>query len=346
MEEHQTVDHDAGEATDTKDNLDSKEEKKKMMMKKKKTQKKRKRPKCSFSTCRQTAMEQISSSGHNRGRLLLRYRKYNAETECFGNWINVFMLDLFQTKKSNREQQQQAKCDEGSVRASPPALGFLSTETDHSGCPLVTIRFRDGRGTLRFYLGSVHKDELTALHQEIECCNLFRQYVFRNVHDEPRVQVLLHARGTAKECDKDMQPEPSGCPFTWSRPPTEPLVEEEEEQNEPSPGYMYRKIKMRALPLSQFPTVNKLAGKLANQRGLAEWNVGVHLLMYRNGNDKISWHADNTQGEEIILSSIVYSSPDCVRTLCIKPASKQEENDDEQVEIFPTPGDLYEMDGE
>lgn len=68
-------------------------------------------------------------------------------------------------------------------------------------------------------------------------------------------------------------------------------------------------------------------------------------LSYRDGQDGISWHADDTQGEEIVLS-VVTESEGGPRTLCIQPSNSQAEQlGDEQIELFPNSGDGYLMDG-
>lgn len=36
-----------------------------------------------------------------------------------------------------------------------------------------------------------------------------------------------------------------------------------------------------------------------------EWNIGVHMIVYRCGQDKMGWHADNTKGERLILSVVI-----------------------------------------
>jgi hypothetical protein len=66
---------------------------------------------------------------------------------------------------------------------------------------------------------------------------------------------------------------------------------------------------------------------------------------YRDGADGINWHADDTQGEETIVS-LVTESEGGPRTLCIQPSNVQAlQIGDEQVELFPAAGDGYLMDG-
>jgi alkylated DNA repair dioxygenase AlkB len=74
---------------------------------------------------------------------------------------------------------------------------------------------------------------------------------------------------------------------------------------------------MKSRPLSDLPKTSKLAGKLAGICSLAkkEWNIGLDLLMYRDGKDNINWHSDDTREEDTVLSLTV-ESPDNPRTIC------------------------------
>jgi alkylated DNA repair dioxygenase AlkB len=78
-----------------------------------------------------------------------------------------------------------------------------------------------------------------------------------------------------------------------------------------------------------------------NSRSYLTVNIGS----YRDGCDGISWHADDTQGEETVLSLVVESKGD-PRTLCIQPSDTSlEQAGDEQIELYPDAGDAYAMDG-
>jgi SAD/SRA domain len=75
-----------------------------------------------------------------------------------------------------------------------------------------------------------------------------------------------------------------------------------------------------------------------------QWNIGCHLVIYRDGKDSINWHADDTQGEDMVLSLTV-DGPDDTRSICFQPANTKALQDlDEQIELFPRPGDAYSMD--
>ena len=66
-----------------------------------------------------------------------------------------------------------------------------------------------------------------------------------------------------------------------------------------------------------------------------------------DGLDSINWHADDTlQGEDVILSLIVDGgSVTDPQTICFQPKNTSPlKNGDEQIELFPIPGDGYSMD--
>ena len=112
---------------------------------------------------------------------------------------------------------------------------------------------------------------------------------------------------------------------------------------EAAPGYRYHGIKMQALPLSSEPAFEALSTELAaayefpNQ----EWNIGCDAIVYRNGNDNIGWHSDDTQGESKVMC-IVPESPDISRPVYVRPkrtATKILTDGDEEIQLFVRQGD-------
>jgi hypothetical protein len=108
-------------------------------------------------------------------------------------------------------------------------------------------------------------------------------------------------------------------------------------------GYRYNSTKMKAFPLVEVPRVQRLARCLAQEHLIDDWNIGVDLLIYRSGDDSIGWHEDDTQGESIVLCAVVHVGKQ-TRSLCIQPNTAPVEGD-EQIEVYPGPGDMYRMDG-
>ena len=98
-----------------------------------------------------------------------------------------------------------------------------------------------------------------AMHQ----CKLYRQYTRCEVFHEPRFHVLLSSKAAHSDT-----------------------------------GYMYHGIHMKALPIDNVPEVASYAKELARYYNLPndEWDIGVDMIAYRDGEDSIGWHSDDTQG--------------------------------------------------
>jgi hypothetical protein len=64
-------------------------------------------------------------------------------------------------------------------------------------------------------------------------------------------------------------------------------------------GYSYHNINMKALPMDLVPEVNSFASEFATEFKLPDnkINIGVDLIVYKDGNDSIGWHDDDTQGK-------------------------------------------------
>jgi hypothetical protein len=112
-------------------------------------------------------------------------------------------------------------------------------------------------------------------------------------------------------------------------------------------GFKYGRVTMESHPLYSLLVISDVADNLAScfQIENNQWNIGCHLVIYQDGKDSINWHADNTQGEDAVVSLTVESPPDA-KTICFQPANDvplQEE--DEQIELFPISGNAYSMDG-
>ena len=81
--------------------------------------------------------------------------------------------------------------------------------------------------------------------------------------------------------------------------------------------------------------------------GLKEgWNIGCDVILYRNFRDAIGAHADDTQGETVILCVIIASEAVAntkhgIRALKVVVKT----TGDEEFLILAGPGDAYEMDG-
>jgi len=100
-------------------------------------------------------------------------------------------------------------------------------------------------------------------------------------------------------------------------------------------------VKMLAHPMCDFKAIERVDEYVA-EFFQTDFNIGVDALCYRDGKDHIGFHADDTQGEDIVVSLTVESL--CQRVLRIKPKGDACVGD-EQIDLFPCAGDDYSMDG-
>ena len=135
---------------------------------------------------------------------------------------------------------------------------------------------------------------------------MFRQYRL-GLFDEPRVHCLLG--------------EEEGC------------------------GYRYHGVSMKATSVQKVPTVEKFAHASAREflQGkyqMDRWNVGMDMIVYRDGQDSCGWHADDTQNECLVVAVVVECGS--ARRVCIRPNRKPStgakragplEEGDEEIEL-------------
>jgi 2OG-Fe(II) oxygenase superfamily len=122
----------------------------------------------------------------------------------------------------------------------------------------------------------------------------------------------------------------------------------------PQPGYSYGHgaRNLQAWPLNAFPSVAKLAlmvENIARNHDISNtekaswtdtyWNIGVNVVLYRNGRDHIGFHADDDQGKTVIFTVIIQSN--YARRIVIKSTDESVRYD-----LFLQGGDAYCMDGE
>ena len=103
---------------------------------------------------------------------------------------------------------------------------------------------------------------------------------------------------------------------------------------------------MIAEPISKYPMMHDLYRHVCQKQGTC-FNIGVDCIIYRDGQDSIGWHADDTQNEDTVLSLIVDSDP--VRVVKIKSKVPKDcehpKIGAEEIKLFPRAGDAYVMDG-
>lgn len=165
-------------------------------------------------------------------------------------------------------------------------------------------------GAIKFFPNLVHN--VDEVKNEMLSQTTYKQYKVRECGNEPRLHALY--------CSASKQA---------------------------AGGYGYGRVKMASHPLESLPMICGVAEGLASKFGLVNnhWNIGCHLIMYRDGKDSIHWHADDTQGEDVVLALTVDGPVADARTICFQPASTTLKTGDEQLELYPIPGDGYSMDG-
>lgn len=189
-------------------------------------------------------------------------------------------------------------------------------------------RFPNG-GLVRIYPSLLSAQLQKDLTDELDLApEFFRQYPIQGGF-EPRAHYLLHSDATL-------------------------------ESEQPQPGYRYGTACMKARPLSLLPRLEKFSKDLAETCN-CQWRIGINVVCYRDGSDSIGFHADNDQGESVIMAVLVQSD---VRRIIIRPKveyeplgdnmrkqsggvrpKKSPTHGDEQVSLFLRAGDGYLMDG-
>jgi 2OG-Fe(II) oxygenase superfamily/SAD/SRA domain len=240
-----------------------------------------------------------------------------------------------------RRQTRTKNSDHGWGAWKSDALPILTRDSAVATSPIgtTTIMF-----SYHFELGGCLKIALDILSPESQAMindqimghsEWFREYPIQGV-TEPRVHFILHKNAT------------------------------EDFASQQQPGYKYRLAAMKSRPLSKMPAIEELADRLEQVvvqsigrnttivdnnnvettsttkkvNHNAFWNLGVDVVMYRNGHDSIGQHKDQAQGESVIFT--VLAQCQYPRRICIVQA------DDPSVrfELFLRGGDGYWMDGE
>jgi alkylated DNA repair dioxygenase AlkB len=193
---------------------------------------------------------------------------------------------------------------------------------EHSPCRQVNFlyKFPGNSGKLVIYANLIPSNRQEAVTDELMQCSNFRQYSIQG-NPEPRTHFLLHDNAT------------------------------DDFDGEPQPGYRYGCIRMKSRPLHEMTEIQKLSvdmQKIYTADDGCYWNIGVNPVLYRDGRDRMGYHADDDQGEEIILTVLVSSPVDATRRISIRRyhfKSKGNMDGDEELELMLDAGDAYSMDG-
>jgi hypothetical protein len=162
-------------------------------------------------------------------------------------------------------------------------------------------------GLIRLFPNIISENVFRQIDEEVRGSGLFRQYRIQGINDEPRCHFLLHQDAT-------------------------------EDFEDEQPGYRYARITLKARPLCVLPKLEVVTKQLAIQCKVDKWTIGVNPVLYRNGRDRMGDHADDAQGEQLILALLV-NSPAETRRVCVRPFGRLGlEHGDEKIELFMRPG--------
>mmetsp|Transcript_5069 Transcript_5069/g.7353 ORF Transcript_5069/g.7353 Transcript_5069/m.7353 type:complete len:589 (-) Transcript_5069:81-1847(-) len=269
-----------------------------------------------------SACETAVRRGYEQMQIMIQRKEFEAN-KYFSRTLQAVLLD-------NPVYQQDSRRLIGRRRFFQGIDGYSEWEPiffkQDSLQNVTTINLQRG-GKISFYPNLC--DNLQEIKDEMENTAEFRQYKFRGVYPEPRLHALYSSKVSQHEETEGVANEPDTA---------------DHKNGTHSIGYKYHGIRMKAKPLSKLPKIYQLSQKLAEQLGIEHgWNIGADLLAYRDGNDSINWHADDTQQESIVLTLVV-AAEGATRTVCVKPKNIPRKGD-EQIEMYPIPGDGYQMDG-
>ena len=200
-------------------------------------------------------------------------------------------------------------------------------------------------GSLHVWPNVVPVGTLADLHREMKEKARYRQYEVQS-ENEPRVHALYHEEASLAPPQQQLR---SGDDDA------DPLAN----QKHSTPGYRYASVTMKARPLSELPEIYNFSksmktittlGQVPQDSGTS-WGIGVNLICYRSGNDRIGFHADDDQKESAIVTVMVHGPPRqvLVRTKLPKKKDKDrndgEDDETEEIRLLMSPGDAYTMDG-
>ena len=153
------------------------------------------------------------------------------------------------------------------------------------------------------------------LRDELLRSNLFRQYTRGDTWEEPRLHVLFHASATSD----DMQT--TGI------------------------GYVYKDVQMKAHPMDTIPGLREFSDDLARALSVDQWGLGVECVLYGSGDDRMGFHADDSQGETIIAALVLEDTGNTPRTVTIKP-NEEYQSCHNSYRLQLSQGTVYIMNGE
>ena len=91
------------------------------------------------------------------------------------------------------------------------------------------------------------------------------------------------------------------------------------------------------------PNLKMLTDKVALLAGVTYWNAGVNVVLYRNGNDHISFHSDDTHNEALVSTVLISTCANMNRPTIFKSKNTNRPSTEPQIKVmlFLQPGDAY-----
>ena len=174
-------------------------------------------------------------------------------------------------------------------------------------------------GTLMLYRNCVSNALLSEIQWEIQQnVSKFKNYPSQ-VGREPRVNLLIH----------------------WS-------VHDVPVENERLPSYTYDRVTMKATSFHDFPKLKMLNEQMCAKFD-CDFDIGLNLVIYRDGSDSIGPHTDDNQNVSLI-ATVIIQQDGCPWLLKVRPKQKKGKKivhciGDEEIILNLRPGDIYVMDG-
>lgn len=274
----------------------------------------------------------------------------------------------------------------------------LSTRDDKD----FSFQFPNNTGELTIRKDFLNDERQQIIAQELmqqqKHLHLFRQYSFHSAQ-EPRVHFLLHSNATINPKMQQLQQQQKK-EYKVDDAKTCDAYVDYHDDGAPQPGYRYGNIRMKAHSLQYLPHVEQLAQDLqsvfptntpdgedddsdcvnrntgkrtdaltASTSSTApaclgeSWNIGVNPILYRSGKDYMGFHADDDQGEELIVTAVICcasrslsdgvsftKSRRCIRFQRKQRLKRNEKRKevpglDFELELWLQAGDVYSMDG-
>ena len=259
--------------------------------------------------------------------------------------------DLQQKKWSPPSTLDVPTVPEGQRITCLSSAGTVAAATSQLPAPSLVVNLPRG-GRLNVWRQWLDSSLIGRVRQEMLTTVRFRRYRVQGTW-EPRVHCLYHAQATADQADNDSTLQP---------------------------GYRYGAITLKARSLQELDVISGLTSELGrycqatklakdsedqggksveeqdSARNDAEsfWNVGVNPVIYRSGRDRMGQHADNDQGENLIMTAVIDGPVEDPRRLVIEPFACKKNRlakttltaSDRKYELMLRPGDVYSMDGE